>query len=360
MSFDEDRSKFLGKAIDNMLVAHLAYTESDSEAFTADDPLWDRIDELVAVFAEGSIPADMRPSEAIVSRELSVFWAKFLDDREMSLDPIHHLPGNGLWSAIKSLRNERQRIATKAVTKRPEPIAELLAANVSFRQIAIIWGWRLPDGEPDVSMVREEIASPGIHTLKWVDPNAAKADAERERQRKIAERIQSRESEKTAKATAKPPESIKDLIGQEVSATQIAKIHHCTIADVWAEADRLGLPRPPEHYTGVQHSRTAFEEPVTPEQSAAVRRATGDTAEKRKPGRPRKDAKPSATAVIDEPAATAADTDNWGSDDASESVPEDPNVTRVHDLYTGGKSIDEIAEELNMTADQVDQLLDKS
>jgi len=355
MSFEDDRSKFLATAIDAMLEHHAAYMESDNECFGPDDSLWDRIDEVIAVFADGTIPGDMRRASAIIERELSPAWEKYIDERERSLDPIHFLPGNGLWSAIRSLRDERQRAATKAITRRPEPVAELVESKVPMRQIALIWGWALPDGSPDLEKVREEIATPGIHTSKWVDPNVAKQQAERDRQKQIAERIESQERAKIAKSTAKPPESIETLIGQGVSATQIAKMHHCTINDVFAEADRLGLPRPPENYTGAQHSRTAFEPEFTPEQAASVRRTTGDAPETvaKKRGRPKKVApvEPAAVEMIDD------QEEEW---ETGPEAPVDPMAVKAQQLFNASVSIDEIAAQLGVDSDRVEQLLESS
>lgn len=383
-TFDADRSKFLGIVIDEMLTAHEEYMESDSESFSPDDQLWQRIEDVIAVFSDGSLPGDMRRAASIVEHELQKQWVKFIDNRETSNDPIHYLPDNGLWSAIKSLRMDRQQAAAQAVLRRPEPVDELVKQNVPFRQIALIWGWLLKDGSPDLDRVREEIKTPGIHTSKWVDPRLAKIAADQERQQKVIDRLSGREAVKTARATAKPPETIGQLIEQGLSADQISRMHHCTIADVFAEADRLGLPRPTERYVGVQHSRTKFEHQVTPEQEAAIRRTTSgqstqraaessnatvttassavSQSPKRRPGRPKKYDPVEVAETIEHANPARSSDSEWDSDDAETVAPHstDPTTDKVFNLYSSGKTTDEIASELGISDEQVNAVLENT
>jgi hypothetical protein len=126
--------------------------------------------------------------------------------------------------------------------KRLETIAQLDLEKVSDRQIALMYGWKQADGSPDVNKVREERAAPGTHynAAEWVNPQYAKEDAEiAAKWSERAIRITSVESIAEAKMA---PETLDDLIRQDVPSKQIAMMLKIDIEEVKARARALNFP----------------------------------------------------------------------------------------------------------------------
>ncbi len=75
---------------------------------------------------------------------------------------------------------------------KPHPIPYLIDMGASYETIAKKYGWKLPDGSPDVVKVHEELQEPGKHyqPATWVHPSLASLAAEVDRQwERIASRV---------------------------------------------------------------------------------------------------------------------------------------------------------------------------
>lgn len=355
MSFSEEREKYLLAIIDGMLASHEEWV-SENETNTLDEssPLWQQVDEAIEMFSQGSIPGNLRRIADIVDRDLRQGWTTFLSRREQSLDPLRELPGNGLWKAIETIRSARPG-ADPLVPRKLESVPDLIAQKVTIAQIARIYNWLTPSGGPDVDKVREEIAEPGKHTSKWVDPRIAKSQEEQQRQKDRIAQLNQRQKAKLSAATKPAKETIETLIIQGLSATQISRMHHCTVDAVWAEADRLKLGRPPRHYTDARNSLAPSDHEPS-EATDRIKKATTDNAAKKR-GRPKKSQTPATTADDteadgDEPTAEsdAADDDN-GEANSVES--------QISAAYQGGMTIAEIAGGMGMDIETVTDILDR-
>lgn len=133
---------------------------------------------------------------------------------------------------------------------RPEPIPALLNQKVPYRHIAKIYGWFDEAGSPDTTKVQEEITTPGTHydPKTWKSKSQIRFEEEivakwAEREFRLDKRRTYREITAPHPKEKKPcPESIEDLLRAGVNATQIAKMHKTTVAEVRHVAETLGLP----------------------------------------------------------------------------------------------------------------------
>lgn len=163
-------------------------------------------------------------------------WAEACDLSPEDADPRGPI---SLWSAyreiIASLTEYRPRKA--------EPIETLVAQKVTDRQIAMIYGWKQPDGSPDTAKVLEEKAEPGKHydPATWVHPSEVKVKAELDaRWAQRTDRVDARVVAKHTRPAA--PETIDELIQQRVPSKQIAKMKRVDIEEVRQRAAELGIP----------------------------------------------------------------------------------------------------------------------
>jgi hypothetical protein len=126
--------------------------------------------------------------------------------------------------------------------KLPEPIEALVTDKVSERQIALIYGWKNPDGSGDVNKVREEREAPGTHynPRTWVHPSDKRRHEEIEARWALRKRRPGKESAGTKNREA--PESIDELIQQRVPSKQIAMMKKVDIEVVRARAAELNIP----------------------------------------------------------------------------------------------------------------------
>lgn len=170
---------------------------------------------------------------------------------QTSVSPNNTDPGGGtpVWFAwnlvIRSLVPAKKRI--------PPPMTSLVAEGVRYRQIAKIFGWYEADGiTPDERKVVEEINSPGKHFNPdtYVHPSDAKKEVDlqyqwEERRKARAARegrtVLGPAKQSTAKEWAPPPETIEQLLKQEVSIRQIAKMHRVEENEVRAIAADIGV-----------------------------------------------------------------------------------------------------------------------
>lgn len=149
---------------------------------------------------------------------------------------------NSLWAAYQNVIKAK----TPPRLHKIEPIQQLLAERVDRKNIAKIYGWRRPDGTPDLDKLQEEISHPGTH----YDPSTFVHPVDKRFWEAIEEKWFARvasfeasedgDSRKT-KLNKEAPESLDDLILQGVNAKQIAKMKKIDVDEVQARAAELGM-----------------------------------------------------------------------------------------------------------------------
>ncbi len=163
-------------------------------------------------------------------------WAEMCELAPEDADPRG---SRELWSAWDEVTSS----LAAPTPKRLEPIAQLLKVEkVPERQVALMYGWTHADGSPDVGKVREEFANPGTHfdASTWVHPEQARQAKEiATLWRGRAERIGGRAAAGAGPASA--PESLDDLIRQDVPSKQIASMKQITVDQVRQRAAELGV-----------------------------------------------------------------------------------------------------------------------
>tara|TARA_Y100000310_G_scaffold309742_1_gene354187 strand:+ start:3239 stop:4513 length:1275 start_codon:yes stop_codon:yes gene_type:complete len=262
----DDRLSHILLVVDNMLDEHRSFVE-DQEATVITQQLWEAVEETIEVFETGSIPGNCRDLWH-ATQTLQEYWRIYVSEVETIGNPAH-MPGNGVWSAVENIRRLRAKSNCTPLTL--EPIPELVKQKLSEAQICNIYEWHLPNGQPDVDKLREEIAKPGTHTGEGFVPPAERHRQTREAERTEAiERLRLKQQQKLAALSAPPPESIGQLAEEGLSAKQIANMHHITPEQVWEECDNLGIHRPPLDYDPTANDDSQFD----PEPSEESKRTT--------------------------------------------------------------------------------------
>lgn len=162
----------------------------------------------------------------------------------------------GPWTSSKTpTRNGARRQIPEL-----ESIQELLEQNVSHRQICRIYGFTLSNGIEDLDRLAEEIAEPGRHTGNgWMAPSMAA------RRQKVDEALSQAEQRKrhrqrlAADQTSATPAELAQLVGEGVSAKQIARMMGVSVNEVIQLCDEQGIPHPDLDYASAHASRGAFE-----------------------------------------------------------------------------------------------------
>lgn len=155
--------------------------------------------------------------------------------------------------------------ASRQIAKTLEPLSELkgYATPITDEQIAKMYGWMKEDGSPDTDRVRAELAKPPADRIT---PENPQQKINNEAHAEIVAKVRyyrGLRASRIAALSAIAPEDIADLIrpksmgGQGVSADQIARMKRMTVEEVFAEADRLGLPRPQSDYSAPRETRPA-------------------------------------------------------------------------------------------------------
>ncbi|MCD0459128.1 hypothetical protein [Roseiconus lacunae] len=163
-------------------------------------------------------------------------WVTDCDIAAEETDPHGSVAMWSAWTAVLDAFAVKQR-------KKPEPIASLVVQNVSDRQIAMIYGFKDENGDPDLTMVAEEKAKPGTHydPDTWIHPSEARLQSQIEAEWSKREAIVD-QNKADSFTPREAPESIEELINQRVSASQIAQMKNVSIERVQEIADEIGLP----------------------------------------------------------------------------------------------------------------------
>ena len=207
-------------------------------------PVYDAFEELANVIGTGTLEID---PESHGANEFRLGWEQFKRRLLATQDPTE-LPGVPFWDVWFVLEN-RLGQSEKKVVPVLEKIGTLVKDGVKPFQIARIYGWYRDNGAEDIAKVQEEIDDPGKHTANYIEPNAKRIHLMNQRIDEEASFWRARLEKKVNMATtATAPESLETLIRGRVSMRQIVSMKRVTREEIRAEADRLGIPHPPETY----------------------------------------------------------------------------------------------------------------
>lgn len=302
----DPRFQFLSDLMTQFFDERKAWVESDAKFVT--ETLEQAIDELVEGFGEGTIPGELRGIEQAISRELAPAWEAWKNEARATGD-LRVLPGDNFWLAVLNLERARE----KAQPRPPitvETIEQLTEQKVSDRQICIIYDWLDGRGQPELWRLAEERREPGKHTANWV-PKAERRRQEQDvRQAQLRQQVAQRQARKVEQLTAPCKESIEELIGQGLSAEQIAEMRKCSLDEVYAAADQMGVERPPLRYSSPGVKRA----PYDPEPNESAARIFEASAKNRRGQRQPAARKPRPAAPAGEP--VAADEDVYDPEEA--------------------------------------------
>lgn len=168
--------------------------------------------------------------------------SKFAERYAVAPDATDPQGGNALWAAYGNVLKAK----TPPRPHKIEPIQQLLAEKVDRKIIAKIYGWRRPDGTPDLDKLQEEIDAPGTHydPTTFVHPKDKKFwDSIEEKWLARLAAFEASESGHSRKNKPKKEaaETLDDLILQGINAKQIAKMKHIEVDEVHARAAELGV-----------------------------------------------------------------------------------------------------------------------
>ncbi len=249
----EERQKNLLLFVDHLMDVHDGWIKSDFEYLP--QSFEEAADGLVDIFVGGLIPAECRALAERVA-EFGREWEGWKAGAATSGEGCPQ--SNGFWRSLDNVRDARRRATPNSGPPPVESIADLERQKVGDAQICAIYGWGTLS-KPDLTKLAEERAEPARHTGKdFVGP--AKQEWERA-QRDQAERVEKVRRERTEKiGKLVVGESLPELLAQGVSARQIGLNLGKTMEEVYAECDRLALPRPTEEYKDARY-------PTAPENS---------------------------------------------------------------------------------------------
>lgn len=217
------RSEQLQQSVNAFLKYHNDWVEDENRP-NPDSEYWDLTEEMIDLFAEGSIPSDCR--------DLSDAIDKFEDEMEIfdqRLDVNEHYPQNSFWAAVESL----QAIVARGARPNLPPLETLEVLRkqqVSDMQIAMIYGFKDRKGNFMPWLVQQELDKPGsvlkasgaIDGRDWKDPRIS---AEGPEEAEVSESPKLARKSQRAKEESQPcPESPRELFEQAVTAQQAAKM----------------------------------------------------------------------------------------------------------------------------------------
>lgn len=260
---DSQREVELLGVVDHLLRVHQEWIEGPEQYLT--DVFEEAVLTAVETYGTGALPNDYCREMAFKVNRLAEEWRKF-EEYGSRANPT---PRDGFWAALEAI--SEFRTVFNEPPKTLEPI-ELLAnvQKVPHRQIALIYGWFLPNGVPDEQKVREELAQPGRH----VGPDFIPPE-ERKRRERLANavdqrrRLLDRREHQEVSAKFKPaPESVEELLRQNVTIRQIAEMKGISQEEVVKEAKRLGIKA--NEGGDIRSQRGTFERPLTDAENLAM------------------------------------------------------------------------------------------
>ena len=230
------------------------------------------IDELIDLYRHPDEPyGDLGPlGEALALAE--VHWKRW---RKGAASDKESCPSLEFWTAMANVEAMAETMALPSLSPM-ESIEELFktqekSPSLSDRQICLMYNFLDHRGQPDFDKLEDEKKNPGKHSSKFIDPAKQRREETVKALLTRAEEIP-RAAAIKVKVNQPAEEPIEQLAAQGVSAFQIAKMHHCTIAEVFQACDVAGVARPVESY-GVASSQRSIYEKSEPEEMAAAYKA---------------------------------------------------------------------------------------
>lgn len=246
MATDERREHLL-LVTDNLLAVWNAWA-ANSDVRYITRTFEDAINDALFVFGDGSIPGDLRVLHARME-VLDEHWQAWNEKNERS-GGKHPIPDNAFWKALEAIEAARQE-AVRPTRKMLESIAELTAQKVPDVQICRMYGFTdngMPNGTPNIEMLREERANPGTHTdpaKGFLPPWEKKRQNDEQKQLEIIERIRRQRQGKMDLLTKVAAESIEQLIKEGVSGKQICRMKKIDESQLATYCEERGLEMPP-------------------------------------------------------------------------------------------------------------------
>lgn len=318
------RTEQLIAAVDKFNAMHDAWA-ADEHRPNPDEIYWDAFDELVATFTTGDIPGDCVKLLSAVN-EL-VEEDQIFEERE---DTQNAYPHDGFWEAREALAKLREQPKIDDFIPL-EPILTLHQQKVSHRQIALMYGLLLPNGEPAAHLIQNELDKPGsVIGPNWVDPRKKEHEQRQRAQAGDLQALLRRKSQRAAEASKPCPESPRELWEQKVPVAQAAAMLKIPIAEVQGMFDQFEAER-----------------------KAATDRPAGGPLPSDGPAEPEaSDGEVhSASAVGGDD--DSDDTDEFDEEDDADGE-EETNVDQaIIELYREGNSVDSIKQELGIDGRKV-------
>ena len=185
-------------------------------------------------------------------------------------------PPRGSEALNNALRRLKDILAERPLPP-PEPLESLVKLGAPHHQIAIKYGWKTPEGAPDVERVMAAIADPAAHTIDpktWIHPSQANAIAEADKAwegRAPRPEMFRREPEGATKP--KNP-SIEEMIKAHATPQQIARVHKLDVEMVLEMASEMGIDlNAPRHVKPV--TEAGMQQEMIAQHEAAQRAAAG-------------------------------------------------------------------------------------
>ena len=208
------------------------------------EKLSNALDSLVEefTFAGNEVIESIRPL-ALAVLKFGKEWYQFQEDLQKTGPerPTETGP-NRMWMALGYCFTLRDK--PPSYGQPMEPIKILEKQGLTIQQIAQTYEWKTPNGEYDLVKTREEMLKPGLHLKPGQrSPSAEKAIAEEwaEIENIRSEFGQRARTEAAKSVTPIAPESIEQLISQEVFIDQIMHMKQVSKEDVLAVAKAKGL-----------------------------------------------------------------------------------------------------------------------
>lgn len=242
------RSEQLHNSVAAFLQAHRDWVAVDTDITRPDIPpasWWEACEAMFDLWQVGEVPEDCRLlAEEVEKFEVAVHEWDLLERPDLSED---------LKRARESLEAAFER-GNIPEDDRPvlEPMALLAKQDVSYEQIARMYGLVDSSGKGKAHLVAKELANPGsVIKADWVHPDELERRQALENATKRSRAVRESVGEESPRKQAEPdppcPETVEDLYYQEVSVEQAARMLQRPVEDVAADyeafkrRDRPGL-----------------------------------------------------------------------------------------------------------------------
>lgn len=223
----EKRRHALMYYVQEVLTEYAVWAESTETVILPDEPFDAALRSMFYVFEDGDVPADLRG----ITREVEKLQAEYQAYQQRMEDAGQwtELPPTAIGVAIANIKG--QFFEVQQPPKPPlETIADFDRQKVSDRQIAVAYGWYLPNGQPDEARVRKQRMEDANLIIE--NPHNAALEERKQRDQAAIEAAIAKQRAKEEAASKPAPESIEELVDQNVGIKQIAEMKKMTVGEV--------------------------------------------------------------------------------------------------------------------------------